>query len=97
MSATVPITAIVDRAIVRVNEVLLPENALLNDPQTILLGDGASLDSMGFVNFVVALEDEYHAAIGDSLNLVERLNDSNGTGPGVRTLGDLIQFLAAAG
>ena len=48
----------------RVNEVLLDEHALTKDASTVLVGAGAQLDSMGFVNFVVALEELAAQEIG---------------------------------
>ena len=49
---------IVFRAMDRVKELSLDGSALPNDESGVLLGEGAGLDSMGFVNFVIALEEE---------------------------------------
>jgi acyl carrier protein len=88
---------IVYRAIDQLNEVSLEENAILKRPDTILIGEGACLDSMGFVNFVVALESEFKQATGLELSLVERLNPSVGQPAQVRTLADLVKFLQESG
>lgn len=84
----------VRKAMERVNELLLDENALPCDEGTVLLGDGAQLDSMGFVNFMIALEDELAERTGLVLNLAEELNSRNGAIPGTMTAADLVNFLA---
>jgi hypothetical protein len=89
-----PIQAVVFEAIDRVNEVLLDESAVAKDTGTILLGDGAVLDSMGFVNFVVALEERLKDTTGISLSVVEELNAANNGAPAPATVNDFIEFLS---
>lgn len=86
--------ALVYRAIEKVNEFSLDEHAIEASPDTVLLGDQASLDSMAFVNFIVALEEELAAKAGMTFNVVERLNATNDTATKVRTVADLVEFLA---
>ena len=62
------------RSIDSVNELQLDESALSKDDTTILVGGSSTLDSMGFVNFVVALEEELAQAVSMDLNLLEKLN-----------------------
>lgn len=81
------------RAIDRVNEVLLDENMLAKETTTILVGPGAVLDSMGFVNFIVALEEEIAEATGLNLNLVEQLNAADNTAQKPATVGELSEFV----
>jgi acyl carrier protein len=80
------------QAMDRVNEVLLDENTLRKDAATILLGEGAQLDSMGFVNFVVALE-EILAGGGLNLSLVEEINAQGDAVPKTMTVASLADFL----
>ena len=40
------------------------------DPDTVLLGDGSSLDSMGFVTFVTDVEERLNRATGKDLYIV---------------------------
>jgi len=87
------IRTVVFAAIDKTNELLLDGNALPKDEATVLVGDGASLDSMGFVNFVVALEQEYMEAFGVGFDLVEQLNSANKDSERVSTVGQLIDFL----
>ena len=87
------IQTIIFRAIDQVNEVLLTEQTLAKESGTILMGLGATLDSMGFVNFIVALEEALVESTGRNLNLVEQLNV---VGEGMRkpaTVGELSEFI----
>ena len=79
----------VNCAIDRVNELLPCGGTLPNEEGTILLGQDSRLDSMGFVNLVVALEDEFSERFGRQVTLTDELN----AGDGVRTVGDLHQVL----
>jgi len=54
-------------------EVDLEGESLSCAPDTILLGDGARLDSMGFVNFIVAVEDSVEEEFGIFINLSEEI------------------------
>lgn len=40
------------------------------DPETVLLGEGSSLDSMGFVTFVTDVEERLNRATGKDLYIV---------------------------
>jgi acyl carrier protein len=81
------------RAIDQVNELLLDENALTKEEDTILIGEGSKLDSMGFVNFVVALEEELAQEIGLDLNLAEELNAAGVNPQRWFTIVSLVDFL----
>jgi acyl carrier protein len=81
------------RAIDQVNELLLDENTLSKADDTILIGEGSKLDSMGFVNFVVALEEELAQRIGLDLNLVEASNAEGVKSQQWSTVVNLIDFL----
>lgn len=79
-------------AIDRVNEVSLDENTLAKNSATVLTGDAAQLDSMGFVNFVVALEESL-AAKGLNISLVEEMNAKGDALPKTMTVAGLVDFL----
>lgn len=85
--------AVVFRAIDRVNELLLDVNTLKKTGGTILLGEGAKLDSMGFVNFVVAFEEAAAEQLKLNINLVEQLNAKDGSMPGPLTVARLVALL----
>ncbi len=80
-------------AIDRVNEVSLDQNMLAKDAATVLVGEAAQLDSMGFVNFVVALEESL-SSCGLNLSVVEELNARGDTVPATMNVAALIEFLA---
>ena len=87
------IQKIVFTAIDRLNELLLDEEALCKDENTVLLGTGSKLDSMGFVNFVVALEEAYIQVTGVDGRLIDRLHSGDIEAERVCTVRELIEFL----
>lgn len=82
------------RAMERANDLLLADRSLSCDEETVLLGNGAQLDSMGFINFMIALEDELATRADWTVNLAEELNSKKGTVPETMTAADLVNFLA---
>jgi hypothetical protein len=72
MAETAAAYRIVSRAIDVVNELSL-DAGVSRDPATVLIGEAGELNSMGFVNFVVALEEEIESATGRTVSIVERL------------------------
>jgi hypothetical protein len=62
---------IVYRAIDAVNEQLPEENRLPKAPDVILLGKGGRLDSLGFVNLLVCLEESCDQVCGVSVSFVD--------------------------
>jgi len=72
MTDKTEVNRIVCRAIDAVNELSL-DGGLSKDGESVLVGEGGQLNSMGFVNFVVALEEEIEAATGRTLSIAERL------------------------
>ena len=75
-----------------VNEQLAEEQQLRKCSQTRLLDDGASLDSLGFVNFVVLVEDKCESRFGVSLSLTDRSARSEQANP-FETVGTLAEFI----
>lgn len=87
------IRSAVSLAIERVKELSLDDRELNNEESTVLFGPGAALDSMGFVNFVVALEDEMVRISDGPLDLVEILNSPEQRTPPISTVGQLVDLL----
>lgn len=54
-----------------VNQQLPPAKRLARSPTTIIVGTGGSLDSLGIVSFVVALEEKAGDATGRPLQLLD--------------------------
>jgi acyl carrier protein len=82
------------RTIEQVNELLPPEQALDARDDLVLVGPNAALDSMGFVNFVVALEEELESQLGKPLNISDLLLIQTDDGTLVSTVSDLVTVLS---
>ena len=80
-------------AIDRVRESLVDESVLPRTESAVLLGDDAALDSMGFVNFIVAVEEEMSAVTDEAYQLVDRISSMKTDGPDSCTVGRFIDFL----
>jgi acyl carrier protein len=80
------------RAIDQVNELLLEDDELAKDDSTILIGEGSGLSSLGFVNLILALEEELLNAVGLDLNLMEELNIENADAQ-PSAVGDFVDML----
>jgi acyl carrier protein len=81
------------RAIEQANELSVSGSALGTEESAVLLGEGSGLDSMGFVNFVVALEEEMNRLTDRPLDLVEKINAAEAHGQPISTVGQLTDFL----
>ena len=79
-------------SIAELNELRGKDEQLAKSPQTSLLGDGAGLDSLGFVNFVALVEEKCQDRFGKSLMLSDATEK-----PGVRdpfsTVGALAEYI----
>jgi D-alanine--poly(phosphoribitol) ligase subunit 2 len=76
-------------AIDRVNELLPTGEPLSKEKDTVLLGENGNLDSMGFVNLVVAIEDELEKQLGVKVVLSDEVKG----GDRVLTVGGLHEML----
>ena len=93
-SITTTIRDAVYRTIEVVNELLPPEQALLAHDDLVLLGKSSSLDSMGFVNFIVTLEEELERGLGKALDIADLISAQSEVGGSISTVGDLINRLS---
>ena len=82
------------RTIEAVNDLLPSEQALEPTTDLVLLGEDATLDSMGFVNFIVALEEELERELGRDLDMADLLDVRATDAESVSTVADLINLLA---
>lgn len=82
------------RSISGVNDLLPPAQALPQDDTVVLIGPGAMLDSMGFVNFVVALEEELERELQRGITIPELLAVQDEKDAAL-TVADLINVLSA--
>jgi acyl carrier protein len=82
---------IINRSIDRLNDLLPTGDSLPKEKSVILLGGNAALDSMGFVNLVVAVEEELDASLGIKIVLADRITAQDAAN---FTIGDLQRLLA---
>jgi len=82
-------TDVVYTAIDSLNEQLSGERKIQKDPTTLLLGNEGNLDSIGFVNFVVLVEEKCQQECGVSVSLMETPEEENP----FETVGSLIEYL----
>jgi acyl carrier protein len=80
---------VINGAIDQLNELQAAGGELSKDAATVLMGEDGLLDSMGFVNLVVALEEGFERQFGCQINLSDELAAATG----IRTVGDLHQAL----
>lgn len=85
--------AVVYEAIDTVNQQLPPARRLRKAPDTIIIGRGGALDSLGIVNFVIALEEKVADRIGVAVQLLDA--DMIGDESPLRTVESLARFLAS--
>jgi len=93
MSETEPIRAAVYRAIDAVNDLLPAPQALAAHDNSVLVGGTATLDSMGFVNFIVALEEELERELHRGVDVPDLLAVQGQDGAAAFTVADLIKVL----
>jgi len=92
MSPTDQVQKAIDAAVGDVNQTLRKEDAPLTaDPALVLVGDGGRLDSLGLVNFVVALERRLAEVSGRPVSVIDLL--MSGDGVPFDTLGSLRDLL----
>jgi len=84
-------------AIDQVNEMLPYELHLGKDPATAILAEGSSLDSMGFVNLIAAVEEEVSRELGGSVSLVESSTDNRARFATVHALVDHVLTIVKRG
>lgn len=79
-------------AVDEVNLLLPADKRLAKEAGTQIMGDGASLDSLGFLNLMMLAEGRINEGAGEPVNLSEKLLDGSTEPP--RTLGDLAALVA---
>lgn len=77
-----------------VNRQLPKEQQLQKSRDTIIVGKGGVLDSLGIINFLVALEDRVSRETGNAITLLDEEMISEPDGP-LQTLGRIEQFVAS--
>jgi acyl carrier protein len=78
-------------AVRNTNEALPIDRKIGSSESERIIGEGAKIDSLGFVTLMVAVEQEVEAAVGSCPSLVEELSDPSAE---VKTLGQLVDYIA---
>lgn len=82
-------------AIRELNGQLPPEERLTTAPETVLQGEGAALDSLALINFLVLLEDGVEARLGRRVVLLDERHMAAENGP-FRTVETLAAHVTSA-
>jgi len=88
------IVAIIYAAIDEVNGQSIEGSKIQKDLETQLLAKGSGLDSLAFVNLIVAIEGQLEASLGLSVVLVDEDSMSLQENP-FRTVGSLASYMEA--
>lgn len=75
-----------------INETLDEGEQLAKSPETVLFGDGALLDSVGLVNFIVTTERITQEVTGKAITLASERAFSRRQSP-FRTVGSLVEYI----
>lgn len=97
MSDLQRIRTAVYRAVNTVNELLPPQQALPAEDATVLVGPDAMLDSMGFVNFIVALEEELERELSRTFVVSDLMAIDAQRSDAAFTIGDIIDVVSGRG
>jgi Ethanolamine utilization protein EutJ (predicted chaperonin) len=81
------------RAFDGVNELLAATDVARASDEAVVVGDGATFDSMGFVNFVVLLEEELERRLGRTVSVTSILSTVGQSGNSPLTLGQVVNLL----
>jgi len=62
---------IITQSIETFNQMVEPSQHLKNSEDTIIFGTGSTLDSLGFVNFIVTIESEVDSKLNKTIFIVD--------------------------
>jgi acyl carrier protein len=82
-------------AVDEINGQLPPQTRLEKSPGTVLFGDASTLDSLTFINLLVAIEDRVSRAGGPAIGLLDEVSKGDEATP-LRTIGTVAAFVAEA-
>ena len=94
MIEQVRVVEAVYRAIDRVNEQLPKESEIAKTPDTVLYSKSGKLDSLGFVNLVLATEESIEEEFGIVVTIADNVAVSQEENP-FRTVESLVQYVEA--
>ncbi len=92
MSSKDEIVQSIYMAIDDINQELPADSKIEKSPSAVLLGDNSKLDSLAFINFILAVEERVKETSGAKLSLVSQESMSSPEGP-FQTVDKLAQFI----
>jgi hypothetical protein len=87
------IAKLIDETIDEVNELTSPDRRIAKLSETVIVGQGSTLDSLGVVNFLTALEEKVAVSTGRSVSLLNEDTLTNPDGP-LRTIAMIERYIA---
>ena len=81
-------------AIDELNQQLPPGERVAKSEATVLTGSDGALESLAFLNLIVATEDRVNAGFNTSINLASMLMESDDTPP-PRSVAELVDLIAS--
>ena len=90
------VLAVIRQCLDELNQQLPDELQVSGSPETVLVGDGGTLDSLSLINLLVMLEDAAESKLGVSLSLVDEEIMTRDDGP-YRTVASLAEWIASQG
>ena len=87
------IMEIIYSAMDQVNAMLEDKDQLQKSPDTVIMGNGGKLDSLGLINFVVGLEQQFQQDAGIELSLADQMMNASDSGV-FSTVDSLAAFIA---
>jgi hypothetical protein len=84
---------LIDETIDEINACTSPERRIGKLPQTVIVGKSSTLDSLGVINFLTALEDKVASSTGRSISLMNENTLTDGDGP-LKTIAMIERFIS---
>jgi len=81
-------------AVDEVNAMLTDDSQLEKRPDTVIIGKTGKLDSLGLVNFIVAVGDKIRDDFGTDIDLADKIAISEGENP-FRTIETLTDYICS--
>jgi len=94
MAARERVLQTIARAIGQLNQTRPAPQRIGTAPETALLGEGGSVDSLGFVNLVVAVEEEIEEEFGVAVSIADEKARARTDNP-FKTVGTLAEYVTA--
>ena len=92
MTTNEKVLAVIFKCIDEINEQEKPDKTLLKNIDEVIYGNDGKLDSLGLVNFIVAIEEKVEDKFGVPIILADERAMSQKQSP-FRTVGSLVDYI----